>query len=45
MEDFRSFLQCDADIVGSNSLWQEIELCMLYDRIIHDLGLKGVLLK
>tara|TARA_B100001250_G_scaffold407717_1_gene428925 strand:+ start:167 stop:1549 length:1383 start_codon:yes stop_codon:yes gene_type:complete len=42
---FQEFLQCDADIVGSNSLWQEIELCMLYDRIIKDLGLKGVLLR
>ena len=26
-------------------MWQEIELCMLYDRIIHDIGLKGVLLR
>lgn len=42
---FQEFLQCDADIVGSYSLWQEIELCMLYDRIISDLGLNGVLLK
>ena len=42
---FQEFLQCDADIVGSDSLWQEIELCMLYDRIIKDLGLKGVLLR
>ena len=42
---FQEFLQCDADIVGGNSLWQEIELCMLYDRIIHDIGLKGVLLR
>ena len=37
---FQEFLQCDADIVGSYSLWQEIELCMLYDRIIKDLGLR-----
>ena len=28
---FQEFLQCDADIVGSYSLWQEIELCMLYE--------------
>ncbi len=42
---FQEFLQCDADIIGSNSLWQEIELCMLYDRIINDLALKGVCLR
>ena len=42
---FQEFLQCDADIIGSNSLWQEIELCLLYDKIIKDLGLKGVLLR
>jgi len=42
---FQEFLQCDADIVGGNSLWQEIELCMLYDRIIRDIRLDGVLLR
>ena len=28
---FREFYQCDADVVGSNSLWQEVELVQLYD--------------
>ncbi len=42
---FQEFLQCDADIIGSNSLWQEIELCMLYDKIVNDLGLKEVSLR
>ena len=42
---FQEFLQCDADIIGSNSIWQEIELCVLYDKIIKDLGLKGVTLR
>ncbi len=42
---FQEFLQCDADIIGSNSLWQEIELCLLYDKIIKDLGLTGVSLR
>ena len=42
---FQEFLQCDADIIGSNSIWQEIELCLLYDKIIKDLGLKGVTLR
>ena len=42
---FQEFLQCDADIIGSNSLWQEIELCMLYDKMLKDFGLKGVSLR
>lgn len=28
---FREFYQCDADVVGSESLWQEVELIQLYD--------------
>lgn len=39
---FREFYQCDADVVGSQSLWQEVELIQLYDRAFHALGLKGV---
>ena len=39
---FREFYQCDADVVGSQSLWQEVELILLYDRAFHALGLKGV---
>ena len=27
---FREFYQCDADVVGSESLWQEVELTQLY---------------
>ncbi len=27
---FREFYQCDADVVGSESLWQEVELIQLY---------------
>ncbi len=27
---FREFYQCDADVVGSTSLWQEVELIQLY---------------
>ncbi|KQR94515.1 histidine--tRNA ligase [Chryseobacterium sp. Leaf180] len=27
---FREFYQCDADVVGSQSLWQEVELVQLY---------------
>ena len=42
---FREFYQCDADVVGSTSLWQEVELIQLYDAIFTDLGLHGVTIK
>jgi len=42
---FREFYQCDADVVGSKSLWQEVELIQLYDAVFTDLGLKGVTIK
>lgn len=42
---FREFFQCDADVVGSNSLWQEVELVQLYDSVFTDLGLEGVTIK
>jgi histidyl-tRNA synthetase len=42
---FREFFQCDADVVGSTSLWQEVELVQLYDAVFSDLGLKGVTIK
>jgi histidyl-tRNA synthetase len=42
---FREFFQCDADVVGSKSLWQEVELVQLYDTVFTSLGLKGVTVK
>lgn len=42
---FREFYQCDADVVGSNSLWQEVEFIQLYDTVFTQLGLKGVTIK
>ncbi|MEY4834289.1 MAG: Histidine--tRNA ligase [Bacteroidota bacterium] len=42
---FREFFQCDADVVGSHSLWQEVEFVQLYDTIFTALGLKGVHIK
>ena len=42
---FREFYQCDADVVGSTSLWQEVELVQLYDAVFADLGLDGVTIK
>lgn len=42
---FREFYQCDADVVGSTSLWQEVELVQLYDNVFTALGLKGAIIK
>ncbi len=42
---FREFFQCDADVVGSKSLWQEVELVQLYDAVFADLGLQGATIK
>jgi len=42
---FREFYQCDADVVGSKSLWQEVELVQLYDSVFASLGLNGVTVK
>nr|WP_271393245.1 histidine--tRNA ligase [Aequorivita sinensis] len=42
---FREFYQCDADVVGSKSLWQEVEFVQLYDAVYTKLGLKGVTIK
>ncbi|MGQ3086099.1 histidine--tRNA ligase, partial [Flavobacterium sp.] len=42
---FREFYQCDADVVGSTSLWQEVELVQLYDSVFTTLGLVGATIK
>ncbi len=42
---FREFYQCDADVVGSKSLWQEVEFVQLYDDVFSSLGLEGVTIK
>lgn len=42
---FREFYQCDADVVGSNSLWQEVEFIQLYDAVFTSLGLEGTTIK
>ncbi len=42
---FREFFQCDADVVGSKSLWQEVELVQLYDSVFSKLKLEGVVIK
>jgi len=42
---FREFFQCDADVVGSDSLLQEVELVQLYDAVFSDLKLEGATIK
>jgi histidyl-tRNA synthetase len=42
---FREFYQCDADVVGSASLWQEVEFVQLYDTVFSALKLEGVVIK
>ncbi|GAB5566074.1 MAG: histidine--tRNA ligase [Winogradskyella sp.] len=42
---FREFYQCDADVVGSKSLLQEVEFIQLYDAVFTALNLKGVTIK
>lgn len=42
---FREFYQCDADVVGSTSLWQEVEFVQLYDAVFTALGLKETTIK
>lgn len=42
---FREFYQCDADVIGSESLWQEVELIQLYDAVFTELQVSGVTIK
>jgi histidyl-tRNA synthetase len=36
---YREFYQCDADVVGSRSLWNEVELATIYASAFHELGI------
>lgn len=42
---FREFFQCDADVIGSDSLLQEVECIQLYDKVFDELGLGGCVIK
>ena len=42
---FREFYQCDADVVGSKGLWQEVEFVQLYDAVFSKLKLVGTTIK
>lgn len=37
---YREFYQCDADIVGSNSLFNEVELVQIMDTVFQRLGIR-----
>lgn len=36
---YREFYQCDADVIGSNSLVNEVELAKIYSEVFHKLGI------
>ena len=40
---YREFYQCDVDIIGSNSLMNEVELIQIVDQVYLKLGIKVVL--
>jgi histidyl-tRNA synthetase len=42
---YREFYQCDADVVGSNSLLNETELALIYHLVFTQLGIKNYELK
>ncbi len=42
---YREFTQCDADVVGSSSLVNEVELANIYHQVFVNLGLTGYQLK
>jgi len=37
---YREFYQCDADVVGSDSLLNEVELMQIVDEVFHRLGIR-----
>lgn len=42
---YREFFQCDADVVGSDSLRYDVEMVNLMDEVMTDLGLKDFTIK
>ena len=40
---YREFYQCDADVVGSSSLWNDVELLSMVDTVFCRLGIKTVI--
>ncbi len=42
---YREFYQCDADIIGSNGIWNEAELTLLFNDVFNDLKLEDYVIK
>ncbi len=42
---YQEFYQCDADVVGSDSLLNEADLVHIFDEVLNSLGLEGVVIK
>lgn len=42
---YREFYQCDADVVGSNSLINEVELIQIFDDVLSGLGIANFSIK
>ena len=42
---YREFYQCDADIIGSDSLLNEVELIKIFDEVLSELGLQDFSIK
>lgn len=40
---YREFYQCDVDVIGSNSLLNELELCEIIDRVFLELNLQVII--
>jgi len=39
---YREFYQCDVDVIGSDSLLNEIELILIIDDVFHELGVQSI---
>lgn len=42
---YREFYQCDADIIGSKGIWNEVELTFLFTDVFSDLNLEDYVIK
>ena len=42
---YREFFQCDVDVIGSNSLFNEVELVQMIDEVFTNLSLPDVVIK
>ena len=40
---YREFYQCDADVIGSDSLLNEVELIQMMDEVYHRLGIRVII--